>query len=1062
MSIKLEVLDYNLSAASGTQMLTNEEFAFTGGGWNVGYTSCPPSGGWFITANQAHFCPTLPFNQRILRNTKASGKYFEVGRRYKLEYKVGYNSTPTSGTSNFLRLYQHSNIPTASGGFEDIVLNTAAGTHTIEWTQGGSHASQVAIRILCGNGFNGYLSFVKAFPLTEVSWDQSVVGELDVGNHVDFPLSLTFQISDIKQITSTSGTFSKTFKIPATKHNNRILKNFYDSKSNFDANLSTFKKCRILVNNLYSLDGLLKITGAGGYGTKPSFYDCVFFGNNMSWASLIEEKSLAEIDWGTDIDSGTPLNCKVYEIKGTKGWEQTDCESNASHITWPITSYGDFNPDGDEGTVQFLFTKSERIANTGTPSTGFNGYYGYDQFQNPYGTPLPTSDWRPAIWVKNTIDEIFKNIGYTINSNFMNTDMFKKLVWLLPNAKYNNPSERTDRYSFKARLGSANIPLQASNIAKGTVQQVRYPISGTFSSQSPTGNFSKLHYFEIEDSSTVTIDNYGCGEIGNCDPTHSTVSDWGNTVYGYRNSNGNFYVPEYGYYTIKFKGLKLTINNLVYSGSASDPSWHLHDTKVQIGVLVITKGESIWSYQSPPAYQEHEFNPHEFALQSGSGSFEGKNKILKVDFNETIWLNKGDRVLPYIRFYHNRQHPAAAGTFYAYNVQLDGNNGSIQYLFNPDYLEWGQKFDLSKLINSEYRQIDFIKGIAHAFNLKITTDETSRQVTMEPFDDFYQPFSNAIDWTYKLDRSKTSEYKELKTGLKRKIQFNYKEDSKDGKVAAMGEQYFNAIPDVFPYEESLDTSFEKGLSAYENPFFSGTVCGSDRDMEGVSSDDGRIINSAKNAILWECNNDVNLKGRCNKGRDYKPRLLFWNKYSPNATYGQNHTKGFIVHMWAGHNKQVSANSSGSIPNSGFPIYPQATSYNRLDPDSPNLCYGNITAQTFDDNGVLPIGSPVTVKGLFETYYKYMIEQFKVKPRIQTSYFDIKISDIVGLDFTKLIYVDGCYWRLNKIIDYQPHKNQSTKVELIEWIDVGTFGATPPPTVDDPLSFGDNPNPLSIQ
>ena len=1059
MSIKLEVLDYNLSAASGTQMLTNEEFAFTGGGWNVGYTSCPPSGGWFITANQAHFCPTQPFNQRILRNTKTSGKYFEIGRRYKLEYKVGYNTTPTSGGTNFLRLYQHSNTPTPSGGFGDIVLNTAAGTHTVEWTQGGSHASQVALRILCGNGFNGYLSFVKAFPLTEVSWDQSVVGELDVGNHVDFPLSLTFQISDIKQITSTSGTFSKTFKIPATKHNNRILKNFYDSKSNSDAKLSTLKKCRILVNNLYSLDGLLKITGAGGYGTKASFYDCVFFGNNMSWASLIEEKSLAEIDWGTDIDSGTPLNCNVFSIKGSIGWEQTDCETAViSNITWPIVSYGDFNPDGDEGTVQFLFTKTERLANTGnTSATGFNGYYGYDQFQNPYGTPLPTSDWRPAIWVKNTIDKIFNNIGYTINSNFMNTDMFKKLIWLLPNGKYNNPSERTDRYSFKARLGSASIPLQASSFSQSTVQTIRYPVSGTFSGQSPTGNFSKLHWFEIEDSSTVTIDNYGCGEIGNCDPTHSTTSDWGDTVFGYRNSNGNFYVPEYGYYTIRFNNLKLTINNLIYSGSGSDPSWHLHDTKVQIGVLVMTKGETVWSYQSPPAYQEHEFNPHEFALQSGSGSFEGKNKILKVDFNETIWLNRGDRVLPYIRFYHNRQHPAASGTFYSYDVELDGNGGSIQYLFNPDYLEWGQKFDLAKLINPEYRQIDFIKGIAHAFNLKITTDETSRQVTIEPFDDFYKTYANAIDWTYKLDRSKTSEYKELKTGLKRQIQFNYKEDSKDGKVAAMGEQYFNGIPDVFPYQENLDTSFERGLSVYENPFFSGTVCGSDRDMEG----DGSVpVHSAKNAILWECNNDVNLMGRCNKGYDYKPRLLFWNKYSPNATYEEGHTKRFVVQMWASHQKFVSANANAA-DNPIFPIYPQATSYNRLDPDSPNLCYGNITAQTFDDNNG-NLGSPVTVKGLFETYYKYMIEQFKVKPRIQTSYFDIKISDIVGLDFTKLIYVDGCYWRLNKIIDYQPHKNQSTKVELIEWIDVGTFGATPPPTVEDPFNFSDNPDPLTTQ
>jgi hypothetical protein len=498
--------------------------------------------------------------------------------------------------------------------------------------------------------------------------------------------------------------------------------------------------------------------------------------------------------------------------------------------------------------------------------------------------------------------------------------------------------------------------------------------------------------------------------------------------------------------------MKLKIDNLQYSGGGC--VFHLHDTKVQVGVLVKTIGETPFSFQSPPAYQEHEFNPHDLDRSACTSVFEKHTKELTIDFSETIWLNRGDRVLPYIRFYHNRQHPAASGTFYSYDVELDGNGGSIQYLLNADYLEWGQKFDLAKLINSEYRQIDFIKGIAHAFNLKITTNETSRQVTIEPFDDFYKTYSSAIDWTYKLDRSKTSEYKELKTGLKRQLQFNYKEDNKDGKVEAMGEQYFNGIPDVFPYQESLDTSFERGLSVYENPFFSGTVCGSDRDMEG----DGSVpVNSAKNGILWECNNDVNLTGRCDKGRDYKPRLLFWNKYSPNATYEEGHTKRFKVQMWVSHQKFISANANASE----FPIYPQATSYNRLDPDSPNLCYGNVTAQTFNDNNG-DLGNPVAVKGLFETYYKYMIEQFKVKPRIQTSYFDIKISDIVVLDFTKLIYVDGCYWRLNKIIDYQPHKNQSTKVELIEWIDVGTFGATPPPTVEDPFNFGDNPNPLSTQ
>ena len=31
----------------------------------------------------------------------------------------------------------------------------------------------------------------------------------------------------------------------------------------------------------------------------------------------------------------------------------------------------------------------------------------------------------------STLEKIFKQVGYTISSNFMDTDMFKKLVWLL-------------------------------------------------------------------------------------------------------------------------------------------------------------------------------------------------------------------------------------------------------------------------------------------------------------------------------------------------------------------------------------------------------------------------------------------------------------------------------------------------------------------------------------------------------------------------------------------------------------------------------------------------------
>ena len=74
---------------------------------------------------------------------------------------------------------------------------------------------------------------------------------------------------------------------------------------------------------------------------------------------------------------------------------------------------------------------------------------------NSYGTPNPSADWRPAVFVKDTLEKIFSQVGevgYTINSTFMETDMFKKLVWLLPNFKYNNPEEKYDEYSVESNF----------------------------------------------------------------------------------------------------------------------------------------------------------------------------------------------------------------------------------------------------------------------------------------------------------------------------------------------------------------------------------------------------------------------------------------------------------------------------------------------------------------------------------------------------------------------------------------------------------------------------------
>jgi len=54
-----------------------------------------------------------------------------------------------------------------------------------------------------------------------------------------------------------------------------------------------------------------------------------------------------------------------------------------------------------------------------------------------------------------------------------------------------------------------------------------------------------------------------------------------------------------------------------------------------------------------------------------------------------------------------------------------------------------------------------------------------------------------------------------------------------------------------------------------------------------------------------------------------------------------------------------------------------------------------------------------------------------------AYFNLTPSDVSNIDFSVLWYIDyfNSYFRINKIIDYLPGRNQPTKVELIK---IGTF------------------------
>jgi len=953
MSVKIEILDYNYGAGDNL----------------VNVNAATPVAGW--TANNSTSASWDGSGGGITYLSGISSQSLVIGATYNLFFNI----TGKTGTSD-MGFSTSSGVPIAA-------RSSVNGSFSFTFVATGTSFPDLFGR----NTNTGTISSIVITDASVIDWDKSIVGELDVTDHSDFPIALTFQISDFRDLTSTSGDYSKTFKIPATKNNNNLLKHLYIPNINSDNKVTDKKPCRILFNNLYSLVGLIQVDGVGGYGETPSYYSCVFFGSNLSWADKIQDTYMNTIDWGAN---GEGLTYNKNSIVDT--WDDIDCTTSDSPIVYPVTSYGDYNALGTARTIQLLDTITDALGYIATKV----GYYGFNDAGTDYGTPSPVADWRPSVFVKTTLDKIFSTIGYKINSAFMSTDMFKKLVWLLPNFKYNNPDDRTIQYGYGNRFtGEGLISTETATASNGN----------TF--------VSTFFTINLNDSSDFVLD--------------STTA---NT--GWDAATGVFTVQEYGEYKIKLDNLGIYWDNLSGSGSSSTTTVDF----VKLSLQIQTVGQSSWNtisyHQSSLFSASTNNNTINGTINFGSleiTRFFNKDDELRLIYEVSMNCNAGSSNSTSLDFHlFGSSTPTSA-------TNSSNANATYTIAIDPLFVEYGQTYDLSEVMNTDYKQIDFIKGIAHAFNLQMTTDESTKTINIEPFDTFYKPYADAIDWTYKLDRSKETSDKWLQSDLKRTLVFKYKNDSADSKVKNRGEQFFHKIEDEYPYKETLPNTFKKGDSTFENPFFAGTYNGKDQDTTFVVG-----VDTAYSGVLWTEDFSVNELGRPVKGYDFLPRLLYWNKYSPSNSNIFS-PKQAVVQTWSSVTKVVKA-WSGLPSSAGYGIYPQATMINRDSTISPNLAYGNVWVRDYDDDTGVYTSYQVG-KGLYDTYYRNMIEGLKRSPRLRTVSVSLNTTDIVNLDFKKLVYIDGVYWRVNKIIDFKPNKNESTKVELIEWFQIGEFSATSP-------------------
>ena len=171
----------------------------------------------------------------------------------------------------------------------------------------------------------------------------------------------------------------------------------------------------------------------------------------------------------------------------------------------------------------------------------------------------------------------------------------------------------------------------------------------------------------------------------------------------------------------------------------------------------------------------------------------------------------------------------------------------------------GIQIDLKFVIDPSLKVIDLIRGLAHAFNLVFETNEGSRQVRIEPADDyildsrpattdiedgFYQA-QKGLDYTPFVDLSKGGELVSDTKQLSQ-LRLKWKDDSNDPTVEALN---LNANLGILEARYQFATNrFKVGETVVENPFFAPTLVIADNEIRFADS-----VKTPMIPIIWAVN-----------------------------------------------------------------------------------------------------------------------------------------------------------------------------------------------------------------
>lgn len=336
--------------------------------------------------------------------------------------------------------------------------------------------------------------------------------------------------------------------------------------------------------------------------------------------------------------------------------------------------------------------------------------------------------------------------------------------------------------------------------------------------------------------------------------------------------------------------------------------------------------------------------------------------------------------------------PVASSRNFSFKSQYNQLSISIDSL-----LPIIQPLDLSDIITindtipKNVMQKDFLSSIMKMFNLYLFEDPTTQKmIKIKSYVDFFDTnVNNALDWTYKMDTSKPLVLKPMSELNARYYLFKYKDDS----------DYYNE-----QYKKRFNISY--GTNRFDTGF--------EFAKEETSVD---LIFSSTPLVGYDVG-----------GKVYP---TIFKRTGESVGVGEETVDHNIRIMQS---KLITGVTEYQINNNGTlqsnqTSYPYAGHFN--DPYTP----------TIDINYAIPsllYYQPTNINNisvnLFTLYWiQYMYEIIDQDSRLLVANFRLNEQDINQLDFSKLIFIQGVLYRLNKIIDYNATQRNTCKVELLKVI-----------------------------